>query len=116
MGCWPCDQWGLARVAVGAREPGRAAEIDREHFGRRAAAWSRLPGYGSCRDKAEGSDAARAGRGAAPRARRSASRHNDVEFERDGVTFRVHVPDEVELKIELEVGDDGSELEIELTW
>ena len=44
------------------------------------------------------------------------SRHNDVEFERDSVTFKVHVPDEVELKVELEVGDDGSELEIELTW
>jgi amphi-Trp domain-containing protein len=44
------------------------------------------------------------------------SRHNEVEFKRDGVTFKVHVPDEVELKVELEVGDDGSELEIELTW
>jgi amphi-Trp domain-containing protein len=44
------------------------------------------------------------------------SRHNDVEFERDGVTFKMRVPDEVELKIELEIGDDGSELEIELTW
>ena len=44
------------------------------------------------------------------------SRHNDVEFERDGVTFKMRVPDEVELKIELEVGDDGGELEIELTW
>jgi amphi-Trp domain-containing protein len=44
------------------------------------------------------------------------SRHNDVEFARDGVTFKMRVPDELELKIELEVGDDGSELEIELTW
>lgn len=44
------------------------------------------------------------------------SRHNDVEFARDGVTFKMRVPDEVELKIELEIGDDGSELEIELTW
>jgi amphi-Trp domain-containing protein len=44
------------------------------------------------------------------------SRHNDVEFERDGLTLKVRVPDEVELKIELEIGDDGSELEIELTW
>jgi amphi-Trp domain-containing protein len=44
------------------------------------------------------------------------SRHNDVEFERDGVTFKMRVPDELELKIELEIGDDGSELEIELTW
>jgi amphi-Trp domain-containing protein len=44
------------------------------------------------------------------------SRHNDVEFERDGVTFKVHVPDELQLKVELEIEDDGSELEIELTW
>ena len=44
------------------------------------------------------------------------SRHNDVEFEREGVSFKVHVPDEVELKVELEIEDDGGELEIELTW
>jgi amphi-Trp domain-containing protein len=44
------------------------------------------------------------------------ARHNDVEFERDGMQFTVHVPDEVTLKVELEVEDDGTELEIELTW
>ena len=44
------------------------------------------------------------------------SRHNDVEFERGGMQFKVHVPDEVNLKVELEVEDDGTELEIELTW
>jgi amphi-Trp domain-containing protein len=44
------------------------------------------------------------------------SRHNDVEFARDGITFKVHVPDEVQLKVELEVEDDGTELEVELTW
>jgi amphi-Trp domain-containing protein len=44
------------------------------------------------------------------------SRHNDLEFERDGLTLKMRVPDEVELKIEFEIGDDGSELEIELTW
>ena len=44
------------------------------------------------------------------------ARHNDVEFERGGMRFVVHVPDNVDLKLELEVGDDGSELEIELTW
>jgi amphi-Trp domain-containing protein len=44
------------------------------------------------------------------------SRHNDVEFERDGISFKVRVPDEVQLKIEFEVEDDGSELEVELTW
>jgi amphi-Trp domain-containing protein len=44
------------------------------------------------------------------------ARHNDVEFDRGGVRLKMHVPDEVELKIELEVEDDGTELEIELTW
>ena len=45
------------------------------------------------------------------------ARHNDVEFERSGLHFTVRVPDEVELKVELEIEDDGStELEIELSW
>ena len=43
-------------------------------------------------------------------------RHNDIEFERGGTRFTVHVPDEVQLKIELEVESDERELEIELTW
>ena len=44
------------------------------------------------------------------------ARHNDVEFERGGMHFKVKVPDEVRLKVEFEVGDDETELEIELTW
>ena len=44
------------------------------------------------------------------------ARHNDIEFERGGMRFKVHVPDEIELKLELEIGDDERELEIELTW
>jgi amphi-Trp domain-containing protein len=44
------------------------------------------------------------------------ARHNDIEFDRGGMRFTVDVPDEVELKIELEVGSDKRELEIELTW
>jgi amphi-Trp domain-containing protein len=44
------------------------------------------------------------------------ARHNDIEFERGGMRFTVHVPDEVELKIELEVESDKRELEIELSW
>jgi amphi-Trp domain-containing protein len=44
------------------------------------------------------------------------ARHNDLEFEREGISFKVRVPDEVELKVEFELEDDGSELEIELTW
>lgn len=44
------------------------------------------------------------------------ARHNDIEFERGGMRFTVKVPDELELKIELDVESDERELEIELTW
>jgi len=30
--------------------------------------------------------------------------------------FVAHVPDQVQLKVEFEIKDDGTELEIELTW
>ena len=43
------------------------------------------------------------------------SRHNSVEFERGGGRITVSVPDEVNLKIEVELGEEN-ELEIELTW
>jgi amphi-Trp domain-containing protein len=43
-------------------------------------------------------------------------RHNDVEFERGGLQFKVHVPDEVEFKLEIEFEEDERELEIELKW
>jgi amphi-Trp domain-containing protein len=44
------------------------------------------------------------------------ARHNDIEFERGGMRFVVHVPDELHLKLELELGTEERELEIELTW
>ena len=44
------------------------------------------------------------------------ARHNAVEFDRGGLHFNLKVPDELEVKVELEVGDDGVELEIELKW
>lgn len=43
------------------------------------------------------------------------SKHNSVDFERDGRRINVSIPDQVQLKIEVELGDDN-ELEIELTW
>lgn len=46
----------------------------------------------------------------------SLARHNSLEFDRDGLKFTVDVPKEVELEIELEVGEDGTELEIEIRW
>jgi amphi-Trp domain-containing protein len=42
--------------------------------------------------------------------------NNDVLIEREGLRFVAHVPDQVHLKVEFEIEDDGTELEIELTW
>ena len=44
------------------------------------------------------------------------ARQNEVEFERGGQRFTVRVPDEVTFSLEIEVGDEGSEIEIELKW
>ena len=45
----------------------------------------------------------------------SLSKHNSIEFSRDGGRITVAVPDEVNLKVEVELGEDN-EVEIELTW
>ncbi len=45
----------------------------------------------------------------------SLERHNSVEFDKGGKRITVEVPDEVVLKIEVELGEEN-ELEIELTW
>lgn len=44
------------------------------------------------------------------------SRHNEVSFSRDGLPYRVDVPDEVELTLEVDVGGDKSEIEVEIEW
>jgi amphi-Trp domain-containing protein len=41
---------------------------------------------------------------------------NGIVMERDRLRFVARVPDEVKLKIEFEIEEDGSEFEIELTW
>jgi amphi-Trp domain-containing protein len=41
---------------------------------------------------------------------------NDLVIERDNLRFVAHVPDQVNLKVEFEIEDDGAEFEIELTW
>jgi amphi-Trp domain-containing protein len=43
------------------------------------------------------------------------SRHNQVEFVREGMRYSAQIPDEVTLKVEIELGDE-SEIEIELSW
>ncbi len=44
------------------------------------------------------------------------SRHNEIPFVKDGVRYSVKVPDEVTYSLEIEVGEDESEIEIELSW
>ena len=44
------------------------------------------------------------------------ARHTEIAFERDGVRYTVDVPAEVTFSLEIEVGDAGSEIEVELTW
>lgn len=43
------------------------------------------------------------------------AKNNAIEFEREGRRITVSVPDEVDLSIEVELGDTN-ELEIELSW
>ena len=43
------------------------------------------------------------------------ARHNEVEFFRNGVRYSAKVPSEVELKVEIELGEQ-SEIEIEVSW
>lgn len=44
------------------------------------------------------------------------ARHNDVPFVRDGVRYSVKVPNELTYSLEIEVDENGSEIEIELKW
>ncbi len=43
------------------------------------------------------------------------ARNNSVEFQRGDHRITVRVPDQVNVKVEVEIGDEN-ELEIELTW
>lgn len=45
-----------------------------------------------------------------------ATEGDEVEFERGGMEFSVKIPERVNFKVELEIGTDGNELEIEVTW
>jgi amphi-Trp domain-containing protein len=44
------------------------------------------------------------------------ARHNSVTVVREGLRYTVDVPSEVTLEVEVEVGDDSSEIEIEISW
>jgi amphi-Trp domain-containing protein len=43
------------------------------------------------------------------------ARHNQVEFTREGVRYSAKVPEEVELSVEIELGEEN-EIEIEISW
>lgn len=43
------------------------------------------------------------------------ARHNQVQFVRNGMAFTAKIPPEVELSVEVEIGEE-SEIEIELNW
>ena len=45
------------------------------------------------------------------------AKNNSVEFHRAGRLITVSIPPQVNLKVEVEIGDEGdNELEVELTW
>ena len=44
------------------------------------------------------------------------ARHNDLEFSREGLRYKVDVPDNVEVEVEIEIGTEESELEITISW
>jgi amphi-Trp domain-containing protein len=43
------------------------------------------------------------------------ARHNQVEFVREGVRYSAKVPAQVELSVEIELGEE-SEIEVEISW
>lgn len=44
------------------------------------------------------------------------SRQNEVSFVQEGVRHTVQVPNEVTYSLEIEVGEEGSEVEVEIKW
>jgi amphi-Trp domain-containing protein len=44
------------------------------------------------------------------------SRHNQVAFVREGIRYTVPVPDEVEYSLEIEIDEEGGEVEVEINW
>lgn len=44
------------------------------------------------------------------------ARNNEVEFVQKGIQYRVKVPAMVEMEVELEIDDEGTKVEIELSW
>ncbi len=46
----------------------------------------------------------------------SLARHNEVEFVKEGLRFRIEVADEVTMEVEVEIDSEERGIEIEITW
>ncbi len=44
------------------------------------------------------------------------SRNNQLQLRKEGLKYTVRVPDEVTREVEVEIDDDKSKLEIEISW
>ncbi len=44
------------------------------------------------------------------------ARNNQLQFRQDGLKYTVRVPAEVTMEVEVEIAEDESKLEIEITW
>ena len=44
------------------------------------------------------------------------SRNNQLQLRKEGLKYTVRVPAEVTMEVEVEISDDESKLEVELTW
>lgn len=44
------------------------------------------------------------------------ARNNQLQFRKEGLKYTVRVPNEVTMEVEMEISDDGADLEIELSW
>ncbi len=44
------------------------------------------------------------------------ARHNAVEFTQGGLKVTAKVPDEVDVELEIEISEDGGEIEVEISW
>ncbi len=47
---------------------------------------------------------------------RQLARNNQLQLRQEGLKYTVRVPDQVTMEVEVEIGEDESKLEIELSW
>ncbi len=47
---------------------------------------------------------------------RQLARSNSLQLRKDGLKYTVKVPGQVTMEVEVEIGDDRSKLEIEISW